>query len=39
MANVLIYSLLLCSDLEWDVRQIVEEILDKNVEKYPVENK
>jgi NTP pyrophosphatase (non-canonical NTP hydrolase) len=36
IADVLIYSLMLCSDLELDVKQIVEEKLEKNGEKYPV---
>jgi NTP pyrophosphatase (non-canonical NTP hydrolase) len=37
IADVLIYSLMLCSDLELDVKQIVEEKLEKNGEKYPVD--
>jgi hypothetical protein len=28
---------MLCSDLELDVKQIVEEKLEKNGEKYPVD--
>ncbi|RIW26967.1 nucleotide pyrophosphohydrolase [Bacillus salacetis] len=35
IADVLIYSLMLCSDLELDVKKIVEEKLEKNGEKYP----
>ncbi|WP_409252825.1 nucleotide pyrophosphohydrolase [Bacillus sp. SCS-153A] len=38
IADVLIYSLMLCSDLELDVKKIVEEKLEKNGEKYPVES-
>jgi NTP pyrophosphatase (non-canonical NTP hydrolase) len=37
IADVLIYSLMICSDLELDVKQIVEEKLEKNGEKYPVD--
>jgi NTP pyrophosphatase (non-canonical NTP hydrolase) len=37
IADVLIYSLMLCSDLELDVKQIVEEKLEKNGDKYPVD--
>jgi NTP pyrophosphatase (non-canonical NTP hydrolase) len=37
IADVLIYSMMLCSDLELDVKQIVEEKLEKNGEKYPVD--
>ncbi|MGD6804476.1 nucleotide pyrophosphohydrolase [Rossellomorea aquimaris] len=36
IADVLIYSLMLCSDLDLDVKKIVEEKLEKNGEKYPV---
>lgn len=36
IADVLIYSLMLCSDLGLDVKGIVEEKLEKNGEKYPV---
>jgi NTP pyrophosphatase (non-canonical NTP hydrolase) len=37
IADVLIYALMLCSDLELDVKQIVEEKLEKNSDKYPVD--
>jgi NTP pyrophosphatase (non-canonical NTP hydrolase) len=37
IADVLIYSLMLCSDLELDVKQVVEEKLEKNGDKYPVD--
>lgn len=37
IADVLIYSLMLCSDLELDVKKIVEDKLVKNGEKYPVD--
>ncbi|WP_010097955.1 nucleotide pyrophosphohydrolase [Ornithinibacillus scapharcae] len=37
IADVLIYSLMLCSDLELDVKEIVEEKIVKNGRKYPVE--
>jgi NTP pyrophosphatase (non-canonical NTP hydrolase) len=37
IADVIIYSLMLCSDLELDVKQIVEEKLEKNGDKYPVD--
>jgi NTP pyrophosphatase (non-canonical NTP hydrolase) len=37
IADVLIYSLMLCSDLDLDVKKIVEEKLEKNGEKYPVD--
>ncbi|WP_435874087.1 hypothetical protein [Rossellomorea vietnamensis] len=33
------YSLMLCSDLELDVKKIVEDKLEKNGVKYPIENK
>ncbi len=36
VADVLIYSLMLCSDLDLDVKKIVKEKLEKNCEKYPV---
>ncbi|WP_264807283.1 nucleotide pyrophosphohydrolase [Cytobacillus sp. NCCP-133] len=36
IAGVLIYSLLLCSDLGLDVKEIVEEKIVKNGKKYPV---
>ncbi|WP_146815385.1 nucleotide pyrophosphohydrolase [Alkalibacillus haloalkaliphilus] len=35
IADVLIYTLMLCSDLELDVEEIIEEKLKKNGEKYP----
>lgn len=38
IADVLIYSLMLCSDLELDVKEIVEEKILKNGKKYPVNN-
>ncbi|APH06805.1 nucleotide pyrophosphohydrolase [Bacillus weihaiensis] len=37
IADVLIYSLMLCSDLGLDVKKIVEEKIEKNGRKYPVE--
>lgn len=37
IADVLIYSLMLCSDLGLDVKEIVEEKIGKNGRKYPVE--
>ncbi|WP_430535886.1 nucleotide pyrophosphohydrolase [Listeria rocourtiae] len=36
IADVLIYSLMLASDLDLDVREIIEEKLRKNSVKYPV---
>ncbi|MBT2690974.1 nucleotide pyrophosphohydrolase [Bacillus sp. ISL-47] len=36
IADVLIYSLMLCSDLGLDVKKIVEEKILKNGMKYPV---
>ncbi|MGX7149094.1 nucleotide pyrophosphohydrolase [Enterococcus ureasiticus] len=36
LADVLIYSLMLASDLELDVSQIIQEKLKKNALKYPV---
>lgn len=36
IADVLIYSLMLCSDLDLDVNEIVEEKIVKNEKKYPV---
>lgn len=36
IADVLIYSLMLCSDLDLDVKEIVEEKMVKNGKKYPV---
>lgn len=39
IADILIYSLMLCSDLDLDVQKIVEEKLEKNQKKYPLENK
>ncbi|MFJ7640242.1 nucleotide pyrophosphohydrolase [Peribacillus sp. NPDC097225] len=39
IADVLIYSLMLCSDLGLDVKEIIEEKIVKNGTKYPVNNK
>lgn len=39
IADVLIYSLMLCSDLGLDVKEIVEEKIGKNGKKYPISNK
>lgn len=39
IADVLIYSLMLCSDLGLDVKEIIEEKIVKNGRKYPVINK
>ncbi|MDQ0221436.1 nucleotide pyrophosphohydrolase [Peribacillus cavernae] len=36
IADVLIYSLMLCDELGLDVKEIVEEKMGKNGEKYPV---
>ncbi|MGF7534782.1 nucleotide pyrophosphohydrolase [Bacillus vallismortis] len=36
IADVLIYSLMLCSDLDMDVKEIIEEKVVKNGRKYPV---
>jgi NTP pyrophosphatase (non-canonical NTP hydrolase) len=36
IADVLIYSLMLCSDLDLDIKEIVEEKLLKNGKKYPI---
>ncbi|WP_349408975.1 nucleotide pyrophosphohydrolase [Pseudalkalibacillus sp. SCS-8] len=36
IADVLIYSLMLCADLNLDVKEIVEEKIVKNGKKYPV---
>jgi NTP pyrophosphatase (non-canonical NTP hydrolase) len=36
IADVLIYSLMMCSDLGLDVKEIVEEKLEKNGRKYPI---
>ncbi|WP_440897467.1 nucleotide pyrophosphohydrolase [Amphibacillus sp. Q70] len=36
IADVLIYTLMLCAELELDVKEIVEKKLVKNKEKYPV---
>lgn len=38
IADVLIYSLMLCSELELDVSEIVREKIIKNGIKYPVSN-
>lgn len=37
LADVLIYSILLSDKLDIDINQIVENKLDKNAKKYPVE--
>ncbi|MGE6630639.1 nucleotide pyrophosphohydrolase [Bacillus sp. NPDC077027] len=37
IADILIYSLMLCSDLDLDVKKIIEEKVVKNGRKYPVE--
>ncbi|WP_027964549.1 nucleotide pyrophosphohydrolase [Halalkalibacillus halophilus] len=37
IADVLIYSLMLCSDLDLDVERIINDKLNKNALKYPVE--
>ncbi|MHC3398751.1 nucleotide pyrophosphohydrolase [Bacillus subtilis] len=37
IADVLIYSLMLCSDLNMDVKEIIEEKVVKNGRKYPVQ--
>lgn len=36
IADVLIYSLMLCSDLNLDVKEIIEDKIVKNGKKYPV---
>jgi NTP pyrophosphatase (non-canonical NTP hydrolase) len=36
IADVLIYSLMLCSRLDLDVKEIIEEKMVKNAQKYPV---
>ncbi|MEC2399536.1 nucleotide pyrophosphohydrolase [Bacillus subtilis] len=36
IADILIYSLMLCSDLDMDVKEIIEEKIVKNGRKYPV---
>jgi NTP pyrophosphatase (non-canonical NTP hydrolase) len=36
IADVLIYSLMLCSDLDLDVAKIVKDKLSKNRDKYPI---
>ncbi|KSU59064.1 nucleotide pyrophosphohydrolase [[Bacillus] enclensis] len=36
IADVLIYSLMLCSDLDLDIKEIVEEKVLKNGRKYPI---
>ncbi|MDQ1852555.1 nucleotide pyrophosphohydrolase [Bacillus stercoris] len=36
IADILIYSLMLCSDLDMDVKEIIEEKVVKNGRKYPV---
>ncbi|KXZ13160.1 nucleotide pyrophosphohydrolase [Bacillus nakamurai] len=37
IADILIYSLMLCSDLDVDVKEIIEEKVVKNGRKYPVQ--
>ncbi|MES9779151.1 nucleotide pyrophosphohydrolase [Bacillus velezensis] len=37
IADVLIYSLMLCSDLNMDVKEIIEKKIVKNGRKYPVQ--
>ena len=37
LADVLIYSLMMADNLQFDVGQIIEEKLAKNAQKYPVE--
>jgi NTP pyrophosphatase (non-canonical NTP hydrolase) len=39
IADVLIYSLMLCSRLDLDVKEIIEEKMVKNGRKYPVAEK
>jgi NTP pyrophosphatase (non-canonical NTP hydrolase) len=36
IADILIYSLTLCSELGLDVKEIIEEKIEKNEKKYPV---
>ncbi|SDN97961.1 nucleotide pyrophosphohydrolase [Alkalicoccus daliensis] len=36
IADVMIYALMLCSELDLDVQEIIEEKLKKNAVKYPV---
>lgn len=36
MADVLIYALMFCSDLDIDVKDIIKQKLDKNNDKYPI---
>jgi NTP pyrophosphatase (non-canonical NTP hydrolase) len=36
IADILIYSLTLCSELGLDVKKIIEEKIEKNEKKYPV---
>ncbi|MFS8188477.1 nucleotide pyrophosphohydrolase [Rossellomorea marisflavi] len=38
IADILIYSLTLCSELGFDVKEIVEEKIEKNGLKYPLGN-
>lgn len=38
IADVLIYSLMLCSDLDLDVKEIIEQKIIKNGQKYPINN-
>ncbi|WP_342492698.1 nucleotide pyrophosphohydrolase [Bacillus sp. FSL H8-0516] len=37
IADILIYSLMFCSDLHLNVKEIIEEKLIKNGEKYPID--
>ncbi|MBR0622629.1 MULTISPECIES: nucleotide pyrophosphohydrolase [Bacillus] len=37
IADILIYSIMFCSDLNLNVKEIIEEKLMKNGQKYPIE--
>lgn len=37
IADVLIYALMMCSDLDLDVKEIIEHKLTKNAAKYPAD--
>lgn len=37
IADILIYSIMFCSDLNLNVKEIIEEKLMKNGDKYPIE--
>ncbi|MDR4250970.1 nucleotide pyrophosphohydrolase [Bacillus pumilus] len=37
IADILIYSIMFCSDLNLNVKEIIEEKLIKNGQKYPIE--